>query len=85
MTWRIIQQPNGLYAKFSNFIDDFTHCDMTRDEAFELCCDCVGHDFAKYKMEQADRFQGRFDRAIGTIREVHGVDVAMTRRLELGG
>ena len=36
MAWRIVVQPNGKYAKFSDVVDNFTDYDMTKDEVFEL-------------------------------------------------
>jgi hypothetical protein len=35
MGWWIVKQPNGLYARFSTVVDDFTHMNMTGDEARE--------------------------------------------------
>jgi hypothetical protein len=37
MAWRIVKQPDGLYSRFSEVVDDFTHRDMTKLEAYELC------------------------------------------------
>lgn len=37
MAWRIVKQPNGLLARFSDIIDDFTDMNMTEAEALELC------------------------------------------------
>jgi hypothetical protein len=39
MGWRIVKQPNGLYARFSDIVDDFTHGGLTEDEAVRVCCD----------------------------------------------
>jgi len=33
---RIIKQPNGLLARFSDIVDNFTHYDMTPEEAIEV-------------------------------------------------
>jgi hypothetical protein len=35
MAWRIVKQPNGLYARFSDIVDNFTHYNMDRNEAIE--------------------------------------------------
>lgn len=37
MAWRIVKQPNGLLARFSEVVDDFTHVNMTCEEAVILC------------------------------------------------
>lgn len=37
MGWRIVRQPNGLLARFSDPIDDFTDFNMTEAEALDLC------------------------------------------------
>ena len=42
MNWRVIRQPDGKYARFSDIVDDFTHFDLTREEILytlktELC------------------------------------------------
>lgn len=34
MAWRIVKQPNGLFASFSDIVDHFTYTDMTQ----ELLC-----------------------------------------------
>lgn len=57
MAWRIVKQPNGLFARFSDVVDDFTHYDMTEAEALEVCvqeCDC-GPKTAAEKVENAKR------------------------------
>ena len=37
MAWRIVRQPNGKLARFSDVVDDFTHLDMSKEEAICLC------------------------------------------------
>lgn len=37
----IVKQPNGLYARFSTMIDDFTDFDMTRQDYVDLCVERV--------------------------------------------
>lgn len=83
MAWRIVLQPNGKYARWSDVVDDFTDKDMTRAEAYELCLQAAGAEIAKYKIEQADKHPGRFDREIETILEVHGKAAAKRVRKEL--
>lgn len=37
MAWRFVKQPNGMLARFSDVVEDFTHYNMTPEEAIELC------------------------------------------------
>lgn len=37
MAWRIVKQPNSLFARFSDVVDDFTHMNMTKQEALNVC------------------------------------------------
>jgi len=37
MGWRIILQPNGLLARFSEVVDDFTHVDLDQEQAIKVC------------------------------------------------
>ena len=83
MGWRMVVQPNGKYARFSDVVDHFTDYDMTRDEAFILCRDLAGVETARHKLDQADKLNGRFEREIGTIRIVHGPEEAGKIRAEL--
>lgn len=36
MAWRFVKQPNGLLARFSEVVDDFTDYDMSELEATEV-------------------------------------------------
>ena len=83
MGWRIVVQPNGKYARFSDAVDNFTDYDMTRDEAFELCRNLSGVGTAKYKLGQAQKNLDRFEHEIETIREAHGNEEAELVRMEL--
>lgn len=80
MAWRLVRQPNGKLARFSEIVDNFTHFDMSDDEAFKLCHDAAGLDVAQAKIERADAEPERFDEAIEIIKMVHGDDVAQNRR-----
>ena len=77
MAWRIVKQPNGLYARFSDVVDNFTDFGMTRDEAIECCIDCpggMGRDEAEQKVARAEEStaSGRWDEAFRIIKEIHG-------------
>jgi len=37
MAWRIVLQPNGRLARWSDIIDGFTHYNMTKEMAVSLC------------------------------------------------
>ena len=37
MAWRIVQQPDGKLARFSEVVDDFTDVDLTYEEALDEC------------------------------------------------
>ena len=50
MAWRIVKQPNGLLARFSDIVDNFTHCNMDELEAYELCKEEMGTHDAKEKV-----------------------------------
>lgn len=56
MPWFIVKQPNGLYARFSTVVDDFTDMDMTRDGAVQECrCEYgMGVIEAERKVQKAD-------------------------------
>ena len=83
MAWRIVQQPNGLYARFSDVVSNFTHLDMTRAEAWQLCAaeGCTG-DERHAKLAAADNEidrQGcanaplwRWRESLKIIEHVHG-------------
>jgi hypothetical protein len=80
MAWRIVKQPNGLYARFSDPVDHFTEYDMQRDEALWTCRNEYGCSVeeALKKVENADNDRtqdgkiGRFQACVETIRIIHG-------------
>lgn len=37
MAWLIVKQPNGRLARFSDVVNDFTHLDMSEEDALALC------------------------------------------------
>ena len=93
MGWRLVKQPNGLYARFSEIVDDFTDYDMDRQEAFETCRDLAGVNVANQKIDSADKELDdrdqpreplyRFNDCIETIGIVHGKKEAAERRKQL--
>jgi hypothetical protein len=57
MAWRLVIQPNGLFARFSTVVDDFTHYDMDEAEVLRTAFaewDC-GEETARRKIDSAKR------------------------------
>lgn len=76
MAWRIVKQPNGLLARFSDVVDHFTDVDMTIDEAIDVCAEKMGRQDAALKVQRGIDDPGRWADAIESIRVVHGDDAA---------
>lgn len=53
MAWRMVKQPNGLLARFSDIVDNFTDLDLTETEALELCKEC--YDLSRQDAEEKVR------------------------------
>ena len=83
-----VRQPNGKYARFSTVVDDFTHLNLSRQEAIQVCMDWF-HGMSQREaanwLRRADRdtpIKGsevvapkglrRWTDAIQTVRVVHG-------------
>ena len=82
MGWRIIKQPNGFFARFSEIVDDFTDYDMTEEDVIELCktsydMDDIG---SQGKLQRAIDNPQRWDDAIKIIEAIHGANIANERR-----
>lgn len=92
MAWRIVKQPNGLFARFSDVVDNFTHLDMTHDQALDFCREHMAEDAAQRKVHAAvedhlpftvgKRGSGsdRWNDAIETIAAVHGKNALTLKR-----
>ena len=86
MGWQIVKQPNGLYGRFSEIVDDFTHNDLTELEVIKLCLEKgLTQSEAKEKLENGKRDLlpytqqsggglSRWNDCIQIIKCVHGVD-----------
>jgi len=74
MAWRIVKQPNGKYARFSDPVDNFTHYAMTREEAVQYCQDEIGLKAGETKVLRADEEPGRWQDSLETIEAIHGVE-----------
>jgi hypothetical protein len=86
MGWRIVKQPNGLLARFSDVVDHFTHLDFREDEAVELCMGygCSMHeaqakvdagvrDFKPWTTTPGNGLE-RWDHCLEAVGRVHGQD-----------
>lgn len=95
MAWRIVRQPNGNLARFSDVVDNFTHVEMTKDEAIELCREHVGKIAAEVKVQaglddimsfSVHKGDGsyRWISSIETIVAVHGKQSLIDDFMEVG-
>lgn len=80
MAWRMVVQPNGCYARWSDVVDDFTAYDMTREEAVELCREELGREDAEQKVLRAEQDLTRFETELDSVRILKGPDKAEIRR-----
>ena len=92
MAWRIVKQPNGKLARFSDIVDDFTAMNMTESEIYSLCRTHLGIKDAERKVQAgledwkpwtiAIKGNGleRWEDCLGTIEIVHGKKIAEERR-----
>jgi|SRR5580765_843205 len=82
MGWRIIKQPNDLFARFSEIVDDFTDLDMTAQDVIELCKAEYGlsSDASQGKLQRAIDNPQRWFEALEIIKDVHGEDKANERK-----
>lgn len=51
----IVKQPNGLFARFSTVVDDFTHLNYSYQDMVQLCKDEYGRDVGHEKVARGDR------------------------------
>jgi hypothetical protein len=73
MAWRIVVQPDGLYAWFSTAVDMFTRYDITYHEALEVCLEELGRKYDPEKIQAGiDEGQDRWKSSLLTIHAVHG-------------
>ena len=91
MAWRIVKQPNGLLARFSDIVDDFTHQNMTEAEALEICREYLGivesekkvlagvQDWKPWTNGVLGSGLDRWNESIETIKSVHGQKTAEQR------
>lgn len=82
MGWWICVQPNRKYARFSTVVDDFTHVDMSRAEALEVCrrAPGVGRYEAEEMVRHAELEPERWEQGLAITEAVHGKYKAEARR-----
>lgn len=86
MAWRFVQQPNGLLARFSDIVDDFTDYHLTHMDAVRLCMRDHGMSIKEAELKVERGWQAgmtRWPDEIKTIRVVHGDSIAEERIKEL--
>ncbi len=85
MAWRFVKQPNGLYARFSDIVDDFTHYSMTPEGILRSGPEKwdVGPPTLRDKIGTADDSPERFEEELETIRLIHGKARADDRRQQM--
>lgn len=74
MAWRFVVQPNGLLARFSTIVDDFTDYNMTTYEAEQVAIydyNC-GQRTALEKIQNAKNNPNRWAEALQIIEDIHG-------------
>jgi hypothetical protein len=74
MAWKLVEQPNGLLARWSDVVDNFTDYDMTEFTAYNLCRQEYGmmEKPAGDKISRARENPLRFTECLETIEQVHG-------------
>lgn len=84
MANRAVLQPNGLYARFSDVVDNFTHINCSREELIGVYTEMIGRGEAEVKLDRADAAgPARFQDCIQRICSVHGKELAEKVRCEL--
>jgi hypothetical protein len=84
MAWRIVKQPNGLFARFSDVVDNFTHMQMTQEQALGVCREHMSESEAQNKVQAGvedhipwtvgvkGKGTSRWEDALDSIKAVHG-------------
>lgn len=70
----IARQPNGLYCRYSEIVDNITHHNMTEEDYIELCIERVREE-AKITLEKAKPFSKVLERLYpDTKRDLKGMN-----------
>lgn len=75
-------QPNGLLARFTDVVDNFTEYDMTPNEALQGCVERYGYtkDQAMNKILSAFKDHDRFQSCLDIIEIIHGPESCKAAR-----
>lgn len=95
MSTRYVNQPDGRLALFSSVCDDFTHYDLSDEEALEYGTEQWGRFTAQQKIEaaRADKLRhgsgpgdglGRWREALTAIAAQHGMKGLQTTLADIG-
>lgn len=83
MPTMVVIQPNGLFARFSSVVDNFTHYNYMEDEIIKLYIDIAVEDARREAQKRATeaiaaarKDPTRYERVLKTIANVHGVEEA---------
>ena len=73
-----VNQPDGRFARFSSVVDQFTHMDMSREEAIDLAQIELGRLTAVAKVDRGVNDDGltRWHDCLETIEAIHGKAIA---------
>ena len=77
MAERIVVKPNGLFAEFSEIVDDFIHFNMTEEEVYEIYRLRAIEESKRtvaFKISTAKHDMNRWQEALDIIEEIHGED-----------
>ncbi len=76
MTWRIVLQPNGKLARFSEAADGFSHFNMTPEQAIHVCrrLESITSKEAQEHVEGSleDAELSRWRDSLAVIEKIHG-------------
>lgn len=61
MAWRIVKQPNGLFARWTDICDAFTHANMTEQQVIEFGMEGW---FTQGESMSEQEIRGKLERAI---------------------
>lgn len=89
MPSRFLLQPNGKLACFSTIVDNFTRCNLTKEEAFVAAFEDMGRSEAEGKvargLARGLEAQGGWNECLETIRMIHGPDTCAAVVAEILG
>ena len=83
-----VRQPNGLYARFSTVVDNFTAYDLTPQEVEAEMVEEVTEQAKRWAADSikvADAHPERLEDDLSTVQSVHGIKEANELRLLLIG